>query len=238
MNNLLELALEAHGGLARWSQLETLTADLSVTGALWRIKGQAGALQQIRIEAELPRQKLTTHFRGQDKRTTFTPDFVTLQSEGGRQLQCRENPRSSFAGQVLNSPWDELQLAYFNSYALWTYLTVPFLYTFPGFETDELSPWREDGETWRPLRVSFPNGIASHGREQISYFGPDGLLRRHEYRVDVLGGAPGLNYASEFREVNGVLVALKRRVYGFDGHKRKIADPVLVAIDIHKIAFR
>jgi hypothetical protein len=66
MNNLLELALEAHGGLARWSQLETLTADLSVTGALWRIKGQAGALQQIRIEAELPRQKLTTHFRGQD----------------------------------------------------------------------------------------------------------------------------------------------------------------------------
>ena len=52
MKNLLELALEAHGGLTRWSQLKAVTADLSVTGALWQIKGQAGVLQQIRIEAE------------------------------------------------------------------------------------------------------------------------------------------------------------------------------------------
>jgi hypothetical protein len=59
MKNLLEFALEAHGGLKRWSQLKTVTADLSVTGALWQLKGQAGSLQQIRIEAELHRQKLT-----------------------------------------------------------------------------------------------------------------------------------------------------------------------------------
>ena len=50
--------------------------------------------------------------------------------------------------------------------------------------------------------------------------------------------APGLNYAHEFREVDGILVARKRRVYSFDTHKRKIPeDPVLVSIDIHKIAF-
>ena len=85
--------------------------------------------------------------------------------------------------------------------------------------------------------MSFPNAIASHGREQISYFGPDGLLRRHEYRVDVLGGAPGLNYAHEFREVDGVSVAMKRRIYAFDRYKRKIPDSVLVAIDIHEIVF-
>jgi hypothetical protein len=85
--------------------------------------------------------------------------------------------------------------------------------------------------------VSFPNGIASHGREQISCFAPDGLLRRHEYRVDVLGGAPGLNYAHEFREVDG-LVAMKRRVYAFDTDKRNIPDAVLVAMDIHETAFR
>lgn len=237
MKNVLELALEAHGGLTRWSQLKTVTADLSVTGALWQIKGHAPELQQIRIEAELHRQELTTHFRDQDKRTTFTPNSVTVETEGGRLLQSRENPRSSFDGQLLNSPWDELHVAYFNSYALWTYLTVPFLYTFPGFETEELSPWHEDGEMWRPLRVSFPHGIASHSREQISYFGPDGLLRRHEYRVEVLGGAPGLNYAHEFREVDGIMVAMQRRVYSFDTDKRKIAEPVLVAIDIHDIAF-
>jgi hypothetical protein len=208
-----------------------------VTGALWKIKGQAGALQQIRVEAELHHQKVTTHFRGQDKRATFTPDSVSLHTEAGRLLQPPRNPRSSFSGQALNPSRDDLHLAYFNSYDLWTYLTVPFLYTFRGFETQELSAWHEDGETWRPLRVSFPDGVASHAREQISYFGPDGLLRRHEYRVDVLGGAPGLNYAHEFREVDGILVAMKRRVYAFDSDKRKIPDPVLVAIDIQEIAF-
>ena len=46
--------------LSRWPQLKTVTADLSVTGALWQIKGQAGALQQFRIEAELHRQKVMT----------------------------------------------------------------------------------------------------------------------------------------------------------------------------------
>jgi hypothetical protein len=45
MKNLLELALEVHGGLTRWSQLKAVTADLSVTGALWQIKGQAGTFE-------------------------------------------------------------------------------------------------------------------------------------------------------------------------------------------------
>ncbi|MCU1311184.1 MAG: hypothetical protein JWO20_2309 [Candidatus Angelobacter sp.] len=49
MKSLLELALEAHGGLTRWSQLKAVTAGLSVTCALGQIKGHAGALQQIRI---------------------------------------------------------------------------------------------------------------------------------------------------------------------------------------------
>jgi hypothetical protein len=237
MKNLLEVALEAHAGLTRWSQLKAVTADLSVTGALWRMKGQAGALQQIRIEAELHRQKLTTLFHGRDKRTTFTPDSVTLPTEGGRLLQSRANPRSSFSGQVLNSPWDELHVAYFNSYALWTYLTIPFLYTYPGFTTEELEPWHEDGEIWRALRATFPEGIASHTRQQISYFGLDGLLRRHEYTVDVLGGATGLNYAHDYRKADGISVPMKRRVYSHDADKRKIPDPVLVAIDVHAIAF-
>src|SRR5208283_5009229 len=47
----------------------------------------------------------------------------------------------------------------------------------------------------------------------------------------------GLNYAHEFREVDGIMVAMQRRVYSFDTDKRKIAEPVLVAIDIHDIAF-
>jgi hypothetical protein len=42
-------------------------------------------------------------------------------------------------------------------------------------------PWQEDGEEWRPLKAIFPDSFPSHTREQITYFGPDGLVRRHEY---------------------------------------------------------
>lgn len=40
MNGLLKFATDAHGGLGRWNQLNSLTADLSVTGAIWHVKGK------------------------------------------------------------------------------------------------------------------------------------------------------------------------------------------------------
>jgi hypothetical protein len=33
------------------------------------------------------------------------------------------------------------------------------------------------------------------------------------------------------------MVAHKRRVFGYDSEKRKVAEPLLVAIDIHEIEF-
>jgi hypothetical protein len=53
---------------------------------------------------------------------------------------------------------------------------------------EEIDPWEEDGETWRWLKVIFPDQIASQTRQQVSYFGPDGLMRRHDYTVDVPAG--------------------------------------------------
>jgi hypothetical protein len=61
--------------------------------------------------------------------------------------------------------------------------------------------------------VTFPDTVKSHTKEQIFCFGPDGLLRRHGYTVDILGGATGLNYAPDYRDVNGIIVPAKRRVY-------------------------
>ena len=53
----------------------------------------------------------------------------------------------------------------------------------------------------------------------------------------VLGGASGLNYATDYRNADGIVVPTKRRVYTHDANKQKIPDPVLVAIDIRDIAF-
>jgi NAD(P)-dependent dehydrogenase (short-subunit alcohol dehydrogenase family) len=53
----------------------------------------------------------------------------------------------------------------------------------------------------------------------------------------LLGGASGLNYAADYREVDGIVVPTKRRVYAPDANKREIAEPVLVAIDIQDVSF-
>jgi hypothetical protein len=59
----------------------------------------------------------------------------------------------------------------------------------------------------------------------------------HQCTVDVLGNAPGLNYASDYRSVSGVMVPTKRRVFAYDGEKQKFPERSLVAIDIREIEF-
>jgi hypothetical protein len=130
-----------------------------------------------------------------------------------------------------------LHAGYFSSYALWGYLTAPFLYTYPGFEAHEIEPWDEDGERWRVLEVAFPDGYAAHTRTQYLYFGEDGLLKRHLYTVDVLGGAQGANYPTEYRAVNGVMLPTRRRILAYDDARRKVPEPILISIDLSEIHF-
>ncbi len=38
MNDLLTLAMKAHGGLERWKQVRNMQAKVTLNGTLWRIK--------------------------------------------------------------------------------------------------------------------------------------------------------------------------------------------------------
>jgi hypothetical protein len=80
--------------------------------------------------------------------------------------------------------------------------------------------------------VTFPDHIKSHTRQQISCFGPDGLLRRHDFTIDILGGATGLLYATGYRDVDGIIIPATRRAYAPMGDDQI----VFVAIDMADIA--
>jgi hypothetical protein len=56
----------------------------------------------------------------------------------------------------------------------------------------------EYGEIWRVLRAKFPPAIASHSAVQDFYFGPDFLLRRHDYELEVSGGLAAAQYVHDF----------------------------------------
>jgi hypothetical protein len=233
MNGLLEKTIEAHGGIDRWNSLNTVAADLSVGGLLWTLKGQDGLFADARYEAHTHAEQATLgRFGARDRHVRFTPNRLALETDAGELLQARDDPRAAFTGHVQETPWDQLHAAYFTGYALWTYFMQPFLYSYPGFVTEEIEPWRENGEAWRRLKVTFPNNIASHTREQVTYFGPDGLMRRHDYSVDVLGGATAAHYIHNYREVSGIMVPHRRRVYPRAANNERVPEPVLVSIDI------
>jgi hypothetical protein len=233
--DLLAEAVEAHGGLDRWNAVSSVKIDVSIAGAIWFAKGQPDVLKDIVMVADTQRERVTTSFVGQDRTTTFESDWVAVQAADGTILESSDDPEASFEGQTADSPWNAIHVAYFSGEALWTYLNTPFLYVQARFAKAEIDPIEVDGETWRRLKVIFPDDVKSHTREQIFCFGPDGLLRRHDYSVDILGGATGLNYASEYREVDGLMFPTKRRVYAYEGDFQLIPEPLLVSVDITRI---
>ena len=238
MNELLENAVSAHGGLDRWNEVKSITVDASITGALFHAKSQADTVKNIRLEVDTTRELVTIDFVGQDKRSVFEPHRVAVQRRDGTLAGARDDPESSFDGHGFETPWDDIHLAYFTGEAMWTYLNTPFLYTWPGFVTDEIASIEVDGETWRRLKVTFPEHIKSHTRQQISCFGPDGLLRRHDFTIDILGGAPGMLYATGYRDVDGIIIPTTRRGYAWQGDYQLVPEPLLVAIDMGDITIR
>ncbi|MGA2600066.1 MAG: hypothetical protein ABSH09_24115 [Bryobacteraceae bacterium] len=236
MNELLSLAVKAHGGLDRWNKVKSVKVAASITGAIWFLKSRGDALKNVEMTIDTKVERVVTDFPGQNKRSIFEPNCIVIQKVDGTRIESRGNPEESFKGQQRETPWDDIHVAYFAGEALWTYLNTPFLYTYKGFESEEIPSIQAEGETWRRLKVTFPDYVKSHTREQISCFGPDGLLRRHDYTVDILGGATGLNYASEYRDVDGIIVPAKRRIYAYEGDYQLVKEPLLVSIDMGDIA--
>jgi hypothetical protein len=238
-SELLELAIEAHGGHARWREATRITATLSSGGVLWTSRGHLGAFDDVTVTIDAHAQRCSMdRLTGPDRRGVFTPDRVAIETASGELLEERHNPRVPF-DRSPTTPWDDLHLAYFAGYAMWTYLTVPFLLAQPGFFAEELEPSEEDGETRRRLRVKFPTHVASHGSEQVFHFDPDGLLRRHDYTPEVLIGDSDhlavAHYTDRHKRYDGISFPTRRHAVALQPNGATMPEPILVAIDIRHV---
>src|SRR5258708_23586009 len=186
MSNLLNRIIEAHGGLERWNQFNTVKATIVTGGALWAMKGLHQDPDPREMTVWLREERASViPFGAPNQLTAFTPGRIAIETTEGAIVAERLDPRPAFAGPEKTTAWDPLQRAYFNGYALWTYLTTPFLLTMPGFTVTEIDPVHEDGERWAGLQAHFPDTLASHSPVQEFYFNSDYLLCRHDYRVDI-----------------------------------------------------
>jgi hypothetical protein len=235
---LLANAIEAHGGLRRWNAHRRLTAAIVTGGDLWALKGLDQDQDPRTMRIDLHREWASVEpFGKPGQRTEFSPERIAIVTADGRIVAERKNPRASFARHDMRTHWDPLHRAYFNGYALWTYLTTPFLLAMDGFKVEEIPAWHEGTEIWRGLRASFPTGVASHSSEQDFYFGPDMLIRRHDYRVEVAGNFPATQYVSDLVNIDGITTPTRRRIYLRDDDLMPMRDALMVSIDLSDFRF-
>lgn len=228
---LLKEALDAHGG-DRWRQFTGVASTIVSGGKLWGLKGAPIISVPRRATSEFRRQwTRVAPFGEPDWTMTWTPEHIDITDGQGAIIAQRDHGRDSFDRRY-DAPWDSLNLAYFNGYAMWTYHSFPFVFAEPGYAVREIESIAHEGKMLRGLSVRLPEGIHSHSREQRFYFSSDGLLRRHDYEVDIWANTPAAHFLSDYVDVNGLKFPQRRRVFARQPDGRPDWDFSLVTIDL------
>ncbi|OLL27594.1 hypothetical protein BTH42_32760 [Burkholderia sp. SRS-W-2-2016] len=236
MNTIAQSIIDAHGGLAQWRKFHQVRARLVQGGALWGLKGQAGVLDSTTVTVATDRQWAShAPFGTLAARSEFTGDRIALLDQAGRAIEERRSPRASFEGHTLETPWDALQLAFFAGCAMWTYLNTPFVLAWEGVTCSEEGDWYEQNEAWRKIRVQYPDDLEVFSKVQAIYVGPDNLVRRLDYDVEIAGNTPGAHYVSDYTTVSGIRIPTKRRIYPRTADGHSLPEPLVVSIDLHEI---
>ncbi|MCI0332147.1 MAG: hypothetical protein L0228_02845 [Planctomycetes bacterium] len=230
--SLLNEVIDAHGGHDRWGQFKGVASTIITGGMLWGIKAANIISTPRRARSEFRRQwTRVTPFGDPNWTMTWTPEHVEINDSKGAIIAQRDNGRDAF-DRSYNAPWDPLNLAYFNGYAMWTYHAVPFVFREHGYEAREIESIEHEGEKLRGLSIRFPESVHSHTREQRFFFGSDGLLLRHDYEVDVWADTPAAHFLSEYVDVNGLKFPRRRSVFGRRPDGRPDLELNLVTIDL------
>jgi hypothetical protein len=238
VDDLLALAIDAHGGMKRWDQLSRFRAAMSMTGTLWDQTGRPGLLTDVVMEGDTRDQRLRiTPFPSAGRSATWEPNRQTIETAEGAVLAELREPASAFVRRDRDSPWDDVQVAYFASEASWNHFAAPFVLARPDFVVQEIEPWSDGREVWRRLFVTYPENVAAQSRQQTYYFDGDGYLRRLDYAVDILGGAGAVQYLTDYREFDGITVPTRRAVYKHNPDTSPALGPPWVVIDITRVTF-
>jgi hypothetical protein len=238
MSELLAEVIDAHGGMGRWNRYMEVRASIVSGGGFFALKGLIQDQDPRQMTVCLHEQCASVQpYGAPDQRTVFSSDRIAIEKVDGTVVAERFAPTDSFAGHQMQTQWDQLHRAYFNGEALWTYLTTPFLLARKGVHVEETEPWSQDGETWRVLRATFPGSIETHSRQQDFFFDDTGMLRRHDYRVNIAGGFAAAQLTSEHVTVSGISLPTRRRAYVCGPDRLPILDMLMVSIDISGVRF-
>lgn len=237
MNSLLNRVLDAHGGVQRWANATAIRARVSTGGLLTRtrVPGNRFSDYRITVDVQEPRT-IIDPFPHDGLRGVFDHGSVRIEDHRGDIISSRSHPRPLFFGLPglrRNIRWDAMDSIYFGGYAMWCYLTTPYLLTRRGVRVEEGDPWQEDGQLWSRLNVEFSPGIDTHSPHQTYYFDTHGRLRRHDYTAQVVGHwAKAAHYCADPVAAGGLTFATRRWVRPIGPGNRPLPFPTLVSLQL------
>jgi hypothetical protein len=229
----LRNVLDAHGGLDYWRSLSAIDLEYSAWGLLFTAK-RISPLRHAHLTISTQEPDVVLHdypVPGQSG-VLHGAELVEIRDSAGSVLQTRTNPREAFGHWRRLFRWDAMDFAYFSNYAMWNYLTLPFLLLHPAVTVEASENAAPVGVT--RLKVGFPTTLPTHSPTQELYFDPSGRLFRHDYTAEVVGSwAKAVHLCDRYRQFGGLWLPTKRRVYPKGPFNRALPFPTLVAIDIH-----
>jgi hypothetical protein len=237
---LLDEVLEAHGGVERWGAAREVRARVRTGGFLPRTRFPGDALADYNLTVGIAEpHAILEPFPSPGRRGVFMEGSVRIDDEQGSAIETRDDPRAHFFGRRglrRNLRWDALDTTYFAGYAMWNYMTTPYLLTQPGIEVREGEEWSEDGERWRRLEVDFPPGLATHSPHQTFYVDDRGMIRRQDYTAEVVASiGHAAHYCEDHQVFDGLVFPTKRRVFPRRRDNRPRGWPTIVWIDLDEI---
>ena len=215
-DDLLRRINDAHGGLSRWEQVESVQLSLNIFGPILITKFKSPWLSNITANIftdkpyvsfhNFPEQGMTSIFDAYDVYIINENDRVSVERNFENNFSLKTKPRLH---------WDHLDLVYFLGYALWSYINTPFIFSNKQFECSQGKDWIEkDGSRLNTLNVRFPKEIPSHCEQQVFYFNKQGLLKRNDYTAKVFSPiAIGAHYCDQHETIDGFVFPTRRTVF-------------------------
>jgi hypothetical protein len=237
---LLREVMDAHGGFAVWDGARTVRTVMSTGGVLFLMRTTRDAFHQTEVIVDLRRPYAEIRdFPGGGQSSFFTPSRVWIEDRDGRVRAERHEPRASFGGVRKQLHWDHLDSVYFAGYAVWNYITAPYLLCRGDVTIEEGVSCSDKGRTWRGLRATFPAQFPTHNANQVFYFDERARLRRHDYHAEVIGPyAVASHYCDDHIAFGKAVFPTRRKVVPRIGSKRPLPFPTLVWIRVHEAALQ
>ena len=236
-NEFIGDVIAAHGGRSRWQDISYIDVEFSAGGAAFASRQvEPKCLHHVtgRFGAHAPVASVdafgSRHLRGQ-----FENGAVRLHQSDGGILIDRPQARQRFGDIRRQMLWDEGDLFYFVSYAMWNYLCFPFFLGANALQTARVAPWQASG--WQ-MEAEFSGDFPTHSRRQWFYFNSSLQLVRHAYCADVIGPyARAVHHCTEYLCTDGIWLGRRRQVLPRLWGAASLSFPTLVWIEIANVSY-